>query len=111
MAMPKRIPRDTVSIVAGHHGLGKSKQTASLAAIVSTGEVYPVDRTRCEAGNVLLLSAEDGAERVLVPRLKAAGADLNKLGVSTCPQNSAFTNWGRIRRNGNRTLPLGACDV
>lgn len=77
----KRIARDTVSIVAGHPGLGKSQLTASLAAIVSMGGVYPVDRTQCEAGNVVILSAEDGAERVLVPRLKAAGADLSKVNI------------------------------
>lgn len=73
-----RIARGKVSMIAGHPGLGKSQITASLAAIVSTGGAWPVDRARSELGNVIFLSAEDDAEDTIRPRLEAAGADLDR---------------------------------
>ena len=66
-------------MLAGNPGLGKSQITASIAAIVSIGGVWPVDRIRCERGNVVLLSAEDDAEDTIRPRLEAAGADLSRI--------------------------------
>jgi putative DNA primase/helicase len=74
-----RIARGKVSMLAGNPGLGKSQVTASMAAIVSTGGEWPVDRTRCERGNVIILSAEDDAEDTIRPRLEAAGADLSRV--------------------------------
>jgi len=76
---PGRIARGKVSLIAGHPGLGKSQLTASLAAVVSTGGCWPIDRTPCTPGNVLILSAEDDASDTIVPRLKAAGADLTRV--------------------------------
>jgi putative DNA primase/helicase len=76
---PGRIARGKVSILAGHPGLGKSQLTASMAAIVTTGGVWPLDRTRCERGNVVFFSAEDDAEDTIRPRLEAAGADLTRV--------------------------------
>ena len=68
-------------MVAGHPGLGKSQVCVSLAAIVTTGGLWPVDRTRCERGTVLILSAEDDPEDTIRPRLEAAGADLARIHV------------------------------
>ncbi|HTP64636.1 MAG TPA: AAA family ATPase [Geobacteraceae bacterium] len=75
---PGRIARGKVSILAGHPGLGKSQITASLAAIVTTGGQWPLDRFRCEPGNVVFFSSEDDAEDTIRPRLEAAGADLSR---------------------------------
>jgi putative DNA primase/helicase len=74
-----RIARGKVSILAGHPGLGKSQITASLAAIVTTGGQWPLDRFRCEPGNVVFFSAEDDAEDTIRPRLEAARADLDRI--------------------------------
>lgn len=74
-----RIARGKVSMLAGHPGLGKSQLTASLAAIVTTGGTWPVDKTPCERGNVIFFSAEDDAEDTIRPRLEAAGADLGRV--------------------------------
>jgi len=74
---PGRIARGKVAMLAGHPGLGKSQLTASIAAIVTTGGIWPVDKTRCERGNVVFFSAEDDAEDTIRPRLEAAGADLD----------------------------------
>ncbi|MGH2374851.1 MAG: AAA family ATPase, partial [bacterium] len=74
-----RIPRGKVSMVAGHPGLGKSQLTLSVAAIVSVGGMWPVDRTQCDAGSVIILSGEDDAEDTIRPRLEATGADLRRI--------------------------------
>jgi putative DNA primase/helicase len=78
---PSRIAKGKVSMLAGHPGLGKSQMCVSLAAIVTTGGQWPVDRTRCEQGTVLIFSAEDDAEDTIRPRLEAAGADLSRVHV------------------------------
>ena len=76
---PGRIARGKVSMLAGNPGLGKSQITSSMAAVVTTGGIWPVDRSRCEIGNVIFLSAEDDAEDTIRPRLEAAGADLSRV--------------------------------
>jgi putative DNA primase/helicase len=74
-----RIARGKVSIVAGHPGLGKSQVELSMAAIVSKGGLWPVDRVRYEPGNVIIFSAEDDAADTIRPRLDAAGADVSRV--------------------------------
>lgn len=76
---PGRFARGKVSLIAGNPGLGKSQLTASMAAIVTTGGRWPVDRTPCAIGSVLILSAEDDAADTIVPRLMASGADLDRV--------------------------------
>lgn len=73
---PYKIARGKLTLIAGNPGLGKSQVTVSLAAVVSTGGRWPVDRTSCEPGKVIFLSAEDAPEDTLKPRLMAAGADV-----------------------------------
>ena len=74
-----RIARGKVFMLAGHPGLGKSQALISVAAIVTTGGTWPLDRTQCEVGSVIILSAEDDAEDTIRPRLEAAGADLKRV--------------------------------
>lgn len=76
---PGRIARGKVNLLAGNPGLGKSQVTISIAAVVSTGGVWPVDCTPCTQGSVVLLSAEDDPADTLRPRLEAAGADLSRV--------------------------------
>ncbi len=76
---PGRIARGKVSMLAGNPGLGKSQITANMAAIITTGGYWPVDRTHCDVGNVIFISAEDDAEDTIRPRLEAAGADLSRI--------------------------------
>jgi hypothetical protein len=76
---PGRIALGKLTLVAGDPGLGKSQLSAALAAVVSTGGRWPVDRTGCEAGNVILLNAEDDAADTIGPRLDAAGADSTRV--------------------------------
>ena len=66
-----------MSIIAGNPGLGKSQIAASIAAIVTTGGLWPVDQQQCKAGSVVFLNGEDDPADTLRPRLQAAGADLD----------------------------------
>jgi putative DNA primase/helicase len=77
---PNRVPLGKITLVAGEGGLGKSYMTLDWATIVSRGAVWPDDPgTSVEAGHVILLSAEDDLADTVVPRLKAMGADLDRI--------------------------------
>lgn len=73
-----RIARGKVSMIAGNPGLGKSQLTAAMAAVVTTGGRWPVDRTSCKIGNVVFVSGEDDAADTIRPRLEAVGADVTR---------------------------------
>jgi putative DNA primase/helicase len=96
-----RIARGKVSMLAGNPGLGKSQVTASMAAIVSTGGNWPVDKTPCEVGNVVILSAEDDPADTIRPRLEAAGADLSRVFIIDAVVDGTSANGGVIRRGFN----------
>ena len=72
------IAKGTFTLITGEPDLGKSQITLSMAAIVTTGENWPVSGEKCEAGNVIILSDEDNLEKTIRPRLEANGANLEK---------------------------------
>ena len=74
-----RFARGKLSMIAGKQGLSKSVLTCEVAAIVSQRGLWPLDGTRCELGDVLMLNAEDDPEDTIRPRLRAAGADLERV--------------------------------
>lgn len=76
-----RIPRGKLTIIDGDPGLGKSVLTLDLAARVSRGWSMPdgePGEDRDPAG-VVLLTAEDGLDDTVVPRLEAAKADRSRI--------------------------------
>lgn len=78
---PRRIPSGKLTILDGDPGLGKSVLTLDLAARVSRGWPMPEGEPgedRVPAG-VVILTAEDGLDDTVVPRLIAAGADLTRI--------------------------------
>jgi hypothetical protein len=75
---PSWLALGKLALVDGDPGLGKSAMTLDLAARVSAGKTLP-DGAECEAGGVVLLSAEDGLADTIRPRLDAAGADTSKI--------------------------------
>lgn len=103
---PGRIARGKVTMLAGHPGLGKSQVTASLAAIVTRGGTWPVDRTQCELGSVVFLSAEDDAEDTIRPRLEAAGADLSRCLILDAVSDGFTSSGTEIRRSFNLRTDL-----
>jgi RecA-family ATPase len=76
-AWEQRIPLGMATLLVGQGGFGKSLQLCSLAARWSRGIVAghlsgtPID--------VAIASAEDHRQSVIIPRLLAAGADLERI--------------------------------
>jgi putative DNA primase/helicase len=67
-------------LVAGEPGLAKSQVTLWLAAAITRGGRLPSGE-KAPLGRVIILSAEDTAEDTIVPRLKAVGADLDRINI------------------------------
>ena len=77
----KRIPFGKLTIFDGDPDVGKSVVTIDIAARVSTGRGFP-DGARCEDPmNVAIANVEDGVADTIVPRLMAAGADLERVQI------------------------------
>ena len=75
---PNWLPSGKLTVLAGGGGVSKSTLSLAIAAIISRGSYWP-DGTACSTrGNVLIWSSEDSASDVIVPRLIAAGADLER---------------------------------
>jgi len=85
---PNRIVLGKLNTLAGDPGLGKSFITMDIAARVSTGKAWP-DQPDAKAplGDVLLLTAEDGLDDTIRPRLDAAGADVLRIHAITAVQD------------------------
>jgi len=75
-----RLARGALTIISGLPGLLKSQITFYCAARISRGDLW-VDGGQAPLGNVFILSAEDAADTVIVPRLEAAGADLKRIRI------------------------------
>jgi putative DNA primase/helicase len=77
---PDRIPGGKITWYSGKPDCGKSLALLDLIARVTTGNDWP-DGIKNEVGprRVLLAASEDDLGTTLVPRLKAAGADLDKV--------------------------------
>lgn len=75
---PGWFPFHAFVLLNGRQGDGKGTIGASLIGRFTTGSPLP-DGHRPEPVNCAVLSLEDDTERTVVPRLKAAGADLNRV--------------------------------
>jgi hypothetical protein len=75
---PGWLPFHSFVILNGRQGDGKGTIGASLIGCLTTGAPLP-DGHRPEPVNCAVLSLEDDTERTVVPRLKAAGADLDRV--------------------------------
>lgn len=75
------IPAGTVTAIFGQGGQGKSFMTCDLAARLSRGDCLPDSPKPAVAQKVLMLSAEDDYETVLVPRLIKLKANLKNIAV------------------------------
>jgi len=77
---PGRIPSAKLTLLAGAPGSGKSALAINVIAAVTTGGTYPCREGSAPKGSVVLVSPH-GDPDVLVPRLKAAGADLARVQI------------------------------
>lgn len=77
------IPVGDYTVLMAPGGTGKTYFVCGIAAAVSRGEELPGDLKPTEAGNVLIISAEDRGE-LLKRRLAASKADLDKIYILDC---------------------------
>lgn len=73
-----RLARGALHLIAGQPGTGKSTIAFDLAARISSGGKWP-DGTVAPKGRVVIWSGEDNIATTIVPRLMAAGADLDNI--------------------------------
>ena len=77
-----RLARGKHACIAGEPGTGKSQLSIAIIAAVTTGGDWPCGEGRPPIiGNVIILSAEDGAADTIVPRLMAAEANLERVEI------------------------------
>ena len=76
-----RIALGKLSALAGQAGLSKSLVTLNMTATVTNGGLWPCGEGRAEAGDVIILSGEDTARDVILPRVIEAGGDRSRVHV------------------------------
>jgi hypothetical protein len=72
-----RLPLGMLSLLAGREGLGKSAIAYERAARITRGQLE--GDLKGQPRGVIVAATEDSWEHVIVPRLMAAGADLNRV--------------------------------
>src|SRR5688572_410797 len=65
-------------VLGGQPGTGKTTIALALAAAITTGGRWP-DGSRAGLGSVVVWSGEDDPADTLAPRLRAAGADMQRV--------------------------------
>jgi hypothetical protein len=79
---PERFALGKIGIIAGLPDEGKGQLLAYIAARCTRADLpWPNDEGCAPLGNVLLLTAEDDPKDTVVPRLAAAGANLNRIEI------------------------------
>jgi hypothetical protein len=76
-----RFGRGKIGLLVGLPDEGKGQTLCNIMATVSRGRAWPMNEGISPQGSVVIFSDEDGREDTLVPRLKAAGADLSKIEI------------------------------
>jgi putative DNA primase/helicase len=66
-----------LGIIAGLPDEGKGQVLCDIAARITRGMAWPCGEGIAPQGNVILLTAEDDLSDTVIPRLQAAGADLD----------------------------------
>jgi RecA-family ATPase len=72
-----------LTILAGDPGVGKSFLSLFIASLVTAAKMTPDDQMAAY-GSVVILSAEDSIEHVILPRLNALGANVSKIKAIRC---------------------------
>jgi hypothetical protein len=75
----KNIALGKLTVIGGNPGTAKSLLGGFLTTVTTTGRRWPDGSPGPKPGGVLFVSAEDDAEDTTVPRLMAAGADLDRV--------------------------------
>jgi hypothetical protein len=75
------LQQGVLTVLAGPPGAGKTTLVCALAAGITRGEACSLAHglTPAASGHVIIVNSEDDVASGLVPRLKAAGADLSRV--------------------------------
>jgi putative DNA primase/helicase len=76
---PNRFAIGKLGLLVGMPDEGKGQVFSYIAAQVTRRGQWPCGEGRAPLGNVIMLTAEDDIADTVVPRLKAAGADLERV--------------------------------
>jgi putative DNA primase/helicase len=102
---PNRFAIGEFGIIAGLPDEGKGQVCASMTAQVTTGGEWPMKEGRAPQGSVIVFSDEESPNNTLVPRLKAASANLDRVHIiraamdKTCKRMfSLLTDLPALRR-------------
>jgi hypothetical protein len=76
--------RGAQELLSGLPGLGKSQAQISFVACVTAGLPWPNGDKAMSPANVIMLTAEDTLGQEVVPRLIAAGANLERVHILKC---------------------------
>jgi hypothetical protein len=76
-----RLAKGALNILAGLPDQGKGLLWSDIAARLTTAEMWPANEGVALLGNIIIFTAEDDISRTVVPRLVAAGADLNRIEI------------------------------
>jgi hypothetical protein len=76
---PGRIPLADVTLFFGTGAIGKGRMLCSIIASVTRGLPVGTSTEAGEAGDVIVVFPEDKPDEQVVPRLRAAGADLSRV--------------------------------
>jgi AAA domain-containing protein len=82
-----RIAKGALNILAGLPDQGKGVTWADITARITKGAEWPAKEGQAKQGNVIIFTAEDDIERTVIPRLVAAGADLDCVEIVEMAQN------------------------
>jgi hypothetical protein len=80
-----------VAMIVGDPDGGKSTVTIDLAARVTRGRRWPDGSGKAPQGDVVIFNAEDDVGDTLVPRLKAAGADMTRVQFAGMHKRGMFS--------------------
>jgi putative DNA primase/helicase len=83
--------RGTLELLTGLPGLGKSQVQINYVACVTAGLPWPDGTAGMDPANVIMLTAEDGLDQTVVPRLIAAKADLKRVHIIKCIKTDEAT--------------------
>src|SRR5262249_8639997 len=70
-----------IGLIVGLPDEGRGLALSDIAARITRGAQWPCNEGQAPLGNVIILSAEDDAADTIVPRLIAAGADLQRITI------------------------------
>jgi DNA polymerase len=76
-----RIAQGALNVLAGLPDKGKGQTWCNVVARITTGGKWPAGEGQAPKGNAIIFSAEDDIARTVIPRLVAAGADLDRVEI------------------------------